>query len=285
MPYIYKICDLRNNMCVVGKTFRGKKGYFTGSKIIKNIIKKYGKKNSNSFLKREVLVRGDFSEALLNELEKHYIRLLNTRWPNGYNLTDGGDGKVGTGGWHHTEEWKKANSERNKGKKLPKQRIIELTKIRSEKWKDPIFRERTIASIKRGRNKPESLKKTSDTHRGKKLSEETINKIKHNWFKKGHVSHNTGMSLTEEHKQKLKESWRKNKKDRLKSQNISGLNNGEKRAIKIDQYTKDGVFVKSWNSIHEAGSSLGINGSSISRVSRNDGLKSAGGFLWKINNG
>lgn len=68
------------------------KSYFTGSLIINNMLKKYEKEEIGNFLKKEIVVEGDFNQLLLNELERHYIRLFATRKPYGYNLTDGGDG-------------------------------------------------------------------------------------------------------------------------------------------------------------------------------------------------
>jgi hypothetical protein len=90
VPYIYKITDTRNGMMTIGKHNGKVKSYFTSSKIVNNIAKKYGRE----IFKREIIVQGDFSNELLNELEKHYIRLYATVSPNGYNLTIGGDGGI-----------------------------------------------------------------------------------------------------------------------------------------------------------------------------------------------
>jgi group I intron endonuclease len=49
----------------------------------------------------------------LNQWEMYYIKELNTKAPNGYNLTDGGETIIG---YTHTEETKKKMSEANKGK-------------------------------------------------------------------------------------------------------------------------------------------------------------------------
>ena len=48
----------------------------------------------------------------------------------------------------------------------------------------------------------------------------------------------------------------------------------------ILQYTKDGEFVKEWNSMCEAARELSINQSSISQCA-NGKKKSAGGYIWK----
>lgn len=58
----------------------GRESYFY------NALRKYGLKQFDF----EVLE--ECSEEELNEREKHYIDLYNTLYPNGYNLTPGGDG-------------------------------------------------------------------------------------------------------------------------------------------------------------------------------------------------
>lgn len=52
----------------------------------------------------------DFDEA--NALERHFIEELNSYKPNGYNLTKGGDGRLGC---PHTEEERAKISAANKG--------------------------------------------------------------------------------------------------------------------------------------------------------------------------
>ena len=54
----------------------------------------------------------------------------------------------------------------------------------------------------------------------------------------------------------------------------------EKQSIPILQFTKDGTFVKEWQSSHEAGRSLGISPSHICQCCKGR-LKSAGGFVWR----
>lgn len=51
-------------------------------------------------------------------------------------------------------------------------------------------------------------------------------------------------------------------------------------SIKINQYNKENILIKSWNSIIEASQQLNINASCISNNCRNR-RKSAGGYIWK----
>lgn len=89
-PNIYLITDLRNGMRYVGKHNGKRNSYFSGGKIVNAIIKKHGKENRDKILKKEIIVQGNFNDVLLNELERHYIRLLNTEEPYGYNILPGG---------------------------------------------------------------------------------------------------------------------------------------------------------------------------------------------------
>lgn len=49
----------------------------------------------------------------------------------------------------------------------------------------------------------------------------------------------------------------------------------------VDQYTKDGVFVKSFYTLTEAAKSAGVGTSNISACARN-AIKTSGGFVWKF---
>ena len=49
---------------------------------------------------------------------------------------------------------------------------------------------------------------------------------------------------------------------------------------KINQYTKDLIFVKQWNSIKDASKTLKISHNNISSCCSNK-LKTAGGYIWK----
>ena len=55
---------------------------------------------------------------------------------------------------------------------------------------------------------------------------------------------------------------------------------GEFRSLITLQYDKDGNFIKEWKSAKEAGKTLGIYPSSITRTCNNE-RNTAGGFVWK----
>lgn len=100
---IYKIICLINDKIYVGQTTQKLKNrwkshkYFSRKRksILYNAMRKYGIEN----FKIEELESCDTKEQL-NEREIYWIKELNSKKPNGYNLTDGGEGSVG---YHHTE--------------------------------------------------------------------------------------------------------------------------------------------------------------------------------------
>jgi len=90
---IYLITCLITGMQYIGKTTgnlqkRWKRHcYENKCRYLYNAIKKYGKEN---FRVKPIFMCD--SEILLNQKEQYYIKLYNTLAPNGYNLTEGGEG-------------------------------------------------------------------------------------------------------------------------------------------------------------------------------------------------
>ncbi len=123
----------------------------------------------------------------------------------------------------------------------------------------------------------ETRKKLSDAKKGEK----------HHFFgKRGEGTPNFGKIYTDETRKNISESqkgekchnWGKKatKETKLKmSEAQKGL--GTK---KISQYTKDGEFIKHFNSIKEANEKLGIHIGNISQCLTGK-IKTSGGFIWK----
>ena len=103
---IYKVTCIETNKIYIGKTIqslhRRKSTHLSDAKSKKYnsalhaAIRKYGE---GAFI-WEVLDRVMFSD-LLFDLERYYIAKYNCRVPNGYNITDGGEGSTG---YRHSEE-------------------------------------------------------------------------------------------------------------------------------------------------------------------------------------
>lgn len=127
--------------------------------LIGNAIRKYGAEN---FL-REVLEVCDTQEQL-NEREKFWIAYFNSKVPNGYNLTDGGEGMAGR---HHTPESKAKMSASQCGKKLSAKARANIAAAKIGE-KNPFFGKHHTSK---------SLAKMSAAHKGKKRSKQTCANI------------------------------------------------------------------------------------------------------------
>ena len=135
---------------------------------IHNAIKKYGEENFCF----EVLL--ECPAEMLNDWERDMIALYDCISPNGYNLTEGGEG------YHYSEEIKHKISEVKKGKK--RQPFSEETKKKMSKAKKgkPSWNKGIPCSA-------EHKRKLSNAHKGKHFSEETKHKISeaHKGLRKG----------------------------------------------------------------------------------------------------
>lgn len=113
----------------------------------------------------------------VEEMKTTEIRMiteLNTRAPNGYNLTAGGDGTSGAH-WNLTEETRRKISEANRGRKFSAEHQRRL----SEVWHRSEEIIRRIADAHRGKkHSEETRRKIGEAHRGKKHSEETRRKLR-----------------------------------------------------------------------------------------------------------
>jgi len=140
---VYCLTNKINGKKYIGKTIdyekrmgEHKRDFRKYNRLISRAINKYGWENFDKEVIECVNVADD-----LCELEKKYIKEHNTLHPNGYNLTEGGEGGV------LSEESRK------------------ICSIKKKEWWD---------------NNPEQKKITSKRHKGKKVSKESIEKMKKN---------------------------------------------------------------------------------------------------------
>ena len=184
--------------------------------LLGRAINKYGPDAFN----KEVICTGN-SEEELNEIEKICIAAFGTKKPNGYNMTDGGDGVIGLVFTPAIrQKLKEAARRNNSAQYLPRYGTFK------GKTRSPESR-RKIGLAGVGREcKPESREKLRQAHlgrkkseielanirsaavlrRGRPMSEEQKKKISE--AKIGAPAWNKGRPHTEEHKQKLKEAWK-----------------------------------------------------------------------------
>jgi group I intron endonuclease len=110
------------------------------------------------------------SQKQLNEMETVWIFLMNSKVPNGYNLTDGGEAPFGM---KHSLKTRQKMSQDRKGVKLTPQQCRQHSKSAKAQWRDPVKRQRMLQSLR----SPETRQKFSVVKKGKKFSEEHCRKI------------------------------------------------------------------------------------------------------------
>lgn len=162
---IYKATNKINGKIYIGKTvlslnrrmmfhLRSKVGIFTKA------LKKYGIQSFDL----EIIDTAN-NEFILFEKEKYWIKYYNSKVPNGYNLTDGGEGMSGHS---PSEETRKKMSESSKGKNVGSSNGMYGKSVR-----------------KGCKHTDEAKKKNSEKHIGKTHTEETkmqiANKVKQIW--------------------------------------------------------------------------------------------------------
>jgi len=106
----------------------------------------------------------------------------------------------------------------------------------------------------------ETLKKMSDSQKGRIISLDSIKKGIETKIRNG----TTGKGIkkqTKESKEKIRQS----------------------RKIPISQFTKDGIWIKNWDSSEDASTNLKIQRTSITDCCRKYRSKTAGGFIWQYN--
>jgi len=165
--FIYLTTNINNGKSYVGFrcTNNLDEPYLGSGLILKRQIRKYGSKN----FKRQIL---EFcTEDNWQEKERYWIKEKNTLFPNGYNLSEGGDGgnlgqivnqkiSLSNIGRLHSEETKLKISNSEKGK------IISIE-----------TREKMSQSHKGLKQSADSISKRVQKIKGRKLSEETKLKI------------------------------------------------------------------------------------------------------------
>lgn len=128
-PYIYLVKNQQNKIVYVGQQIGTKSiNEYKGSGLLLNrAYKKYGE----NYFKREIIEYCSVDE--LNNKEKLYIKQYNTKFPHGYNLTDGGDGMKG---YQYNDNQKQNISEAKTGQKYPKEHGDKIRQAKLGKKRD-----------------------------------------------------------------------------------------------------------------------------------------------------
>ena len=308
--YIYLIIDLTNWKKYVGQHHyhleKLDSNYHGSGVLWTKVLKKRPKE-----LIKEEYIKTCYSEEEMNSDEQYYIEVFDTLYPNGYNLTEGGDGGV------RCDETRRKMSISRKGKPSPNKGVPmseEQKKKLSESHKGKLHSEETkkkMSISRKGRTSPnkgktmseetkkkisESLKGRTPSNKGTHISEETRRKISNSL--KGRTAPNKGKTMSEETKKKISETQKgiqhseetkkkiseslkgkpKSEEHKKKlSESIKGKPN-EKLSKKVLQLSLSGDLIREWPSAAECGR----NGFSSSAVSRccNGKLPHYKGFKW-----
>ena len=177
---IYAGENLLTHKIYVGQTVRSLKKRIREHKnntksLIGRALHKYGEEN---FV--WVILEECDSREQLDEREIYWIKTLNTKAPNGYNLTDGGEGVLG---FHLSFETRAKIAASNKGKvRSAEQRArISKSKIGNKNSAGRVFTAEHCARISASKMRhpvsQETREKLSKLKKGKKLSLETRAKM------------------------------------------------------------------------------------------------------------
>jgi len=113
-PYIYLVKNKQEKVVYIGQQIGTKSiNEYKGSGLLLNrAYIKYGE----DYFEREIIEYCSVDE--LNTKEKLYIKQYNTKFPHGYNLTNGGDGNKG---YQYNNNQKQNISNAKMGQKYPKE--------------------------------------------------------------------------------------------------------------------------------------------------------------------
>ena len=263
--YIYLIIDLTNWKKYVGQHHyhleKLDSNYHGSGHIIRQIYKK------RPHTLKEVYLKTCYTQEELDEWEQYYIKFYDTLYPNGYNLTEGGNGgvpceetrrKMSESKKNMSEEVRKKISESLKGKTLSE----EVRKKISESLKGKQFSE-------------ETRRKLSDANKGKTLSEESRKKISD--ARKGKPAPNKGIPMSEESRKKMSDA----KKGKPSPNKGIPMSEEQKKKLskKVLQFTLNGEFIREWSSFAECGRN-GFNQSAVCKCCQGK-QKTHKGFIWK----
>lgn len=233
----------------------GGEGYKT-QPVYKAILK-YGWDNIHHVVIATGLLKHE-AENMEVELIKKYNSIL----PNGYNSESGGSVNFTV-----SEEAKQKLREAHLGKKASIETRKKMSVARKGRKAVRLF----------GKDNPNygnhKLAGKNNPFYGKTHSEESLAKMR---------SSSTGKKASDETRRKMSESH----KGLLSGEKnpMYGVTGSKHHAAKsVEQYTKDGAFVRRWGAIADIERELGIAHNSVSRCCKGK-LKSCGGFIWRYSN-
>lgn len=187
MGYIYKIVNIKNQKIYIGKTtkqrptdrFSQHKYLATHPQQEKNISylhRAMNKEGINNFT-FEIIEQAD--NALLNDRERYWIKQYNTLSPNGYNLTEGGEGTSGFSRSQSKEQRQRKGKSLKQYYKNHPEALEEKRKRAKKLWENPEYRRKIVQGNKRFYQKhPNIFKGKNNPMYGKHHTEQALKKIR-----------------------------------------------------------------------------------------------------------
>jgi hypothetical protein len=280
---IYKTTNKLTGKIYIGQDKNNNPSYYGSGKKIQSAIKKYGKEN---FVKE--ILEECFDENHMNEREIYWIAFYDSQnRKTGYNISEGGkegDRKIGqdiakNGIYNYWVE-KYGKEEADKRKKDMVEKIVKHTKKNgtdlTKKGRYKIWLEEYGEEEADRRHLEWRLKisqyQTFKIENGWKHSDESKEKIK---------MASIGRKMSEDTKNKLRKPKPKGFSDKLSSIK-KGISTGpSKKRLMVEQYDLMDNFVYLWDSISMAENTLKIY--NISNVCKGK-QETAGGYKWKYKN-
>jgi len=264
MGYIYKITNTVTGKCYIGETVQDYKtrwrkhinsiNYKEGCPLLKASMKKHG---VDKFIFTILIIC--FDEDLV-KYEKEYIKKYNSQTPNGYNILSGGQIGDGHVGYKHSPETIEKIKEAGKKFREKNPNHYETYRERHQATMKTIDISSCIKNSEKFKKRVTEEKINGRSHKGGKLSDETKEKIRKSvtaYFARDDTTNNEKCNI-EKHREIMTKCIGR----------------------KIDQYSKDNVFIKQHNSIAGAARELNIHKDSIDQNLYGK-TKAAGGFIWK----
>ena len=266
MGYIYKITNRISGKIYIGKTiqldpvarWKGHKYMFSQTKggcpALRDAVRKYG---IDAFTFEIMIICFDED---CDRWEIEYIKKFDCMAPNGYNILEGGRGGAGFRGKTHSAETRERLRETSKAYFMNTEnveRVRENARLQ-------------MANVDR----KELGRKVTESEKYKKALEE--GRVGGSGHKNGKLSDETKTKIREGVLKYFEEKGEGNKCNIEKQREAMAKAKGRK----VDQYDKDGNFIKTYASISQAARETKMTDGNIQFVLRGK-HKTAGGFIWK----
>lgn len=164
---IYKVTNIVNDRFYIGKEKRNNKNYLGSGIMINNAIKKYGREN----FKKEIIQVYETEEEL-NNAERYWIKELNSFYPIGYNIGEGGEGGDNISKNPNKDNIRKKMSLASKGKSKSVEHRKKMSIVTKERNLIGTF------GMKGKHHTPETRKKIREANKGKHHTSESKQKMK-----------------------------------------------------------------------------------------------------------